>query len=128
MNSDDAWRHACAHYAQPDVAQALLREQDAQGLDVVLHLFALYVRESLGVALDEAALAEAADLVKPWREEVVLPLRTLRRSTKEKTAPGAGGEKACQSVYRLLKEAELRAERAELDALCEWFGARRTRA
>lgn len=125
MNNEDAWKHACRCYARPGVAQALLHEQDQNGLDVVLHLFTLYVREALGISLDAAALAEAERLVKPWRDEVIVPLRALRRATKEKPAPGAGGNEACESVRRMLKEAELRAERAELDALCEWLGARR---
>lgn len=124
MNSSDAWRYVCDHYGKPGVAQRLLREQDERGLDVVLHLFALYVDEVLGSALDEAALAEARKVVKAWREEVITPLRALRRATKEKPAPGAGGNEAGEAVYRLLQQAELRAERAELDALCEWFDAR----
>jgi uncharacterized protein (TIGR02444 family) len=124
MNSEAAWRHACDHYARPGVAKQLLYEQDERGLDVVLHLFALYVDEVLGMALDEAALAEADAVVRTWREEVLTPLRAVRRATNEKPAPGAGGTEAGGAVLRLLQEAELRAERAELDALCDWFGTR----
>lgn len=124
MNSDDAWRHVAAHYAKPGIAQALLREQDEHGLDVVLHLFALYAREALGVSLDATALREAAALVRPWRAEVIRPLRALRRAMKQKPAPGAGGTVDGEVVRQLVKDAELLAERAELDALCEWLARR----
>ena len=128
MNNEDAWHYACDYYGKPGVAEQLLREQDERGLDVVLHLFALYVDEVLGVALDAADLAEAGAVVRTWREEVIGPLRALRRATKEKPAPGAGGKEAGEALHRLLQEAELRAERAELDALGDWFGARGVKA
>lgn len=122
MNSHPAWVYALAHYGKPGVAEALLRRQDEEGLDVVLHLFTLWLREERGVTLDEVALREADVLIRPWRDEVVQPLRALRRAMKGMPAPGA--EQTREQVRQRVKEAELSAERALLDMLCEWLERR----
>lgn len=124
MNQQEAWEHCVRAYGEPGRADELLRAQDEQGMDVVLHLFAGYASERLGVTLDDAALQEAQDLVQPWRERVVLPLRALRRALKEKPAPGAVGPDAGEAVRQLVAQAELQAERAQLDALCDWLKRR----
>lgn len=114
--ADHAWRAICAAYARPGAAQELLRRQDEEGLDVLLHLFAQWARDS-GHALDDAALREAEAAVQPWRDAAVRPLRALRRGMK---AFGPRAEAARQAV----KDAELAAERAQLDLLCDWLTAR----
>jgi uncharacterized protein (TIGR02444 family) len=119
MNSEAAWQWMGEQYAQPGRAAALLAAQDREGLDVVLALFADYCGLQ-GSALSAAELAQADALVRGWREEVVAPLRGLRRAMKEKPAPGAGGMEAAEAVRQQVQQAELAAERAELDALCEW--------
>ncbi len=124
MNHDQAWDFVVQQWEAPGEAERLLQAQDGQGLDVVLHLFARYVVHSTGAAPDAQALADADALVKPWRDEVIAPLRALRRATKQKPAPGAGGSEGSAAVHRLLQEAELRAERAQLDALCQWWTQR----
>lgn len=90
-----------------------------------MHVFTLYAQEARGIVLDPAALQEAAALVRDWREQVVKPLRAVRRAMKEKPAPGAGGES--EVARQLVKSAELRAEQAELESLCNWL-ERRIRA
>jgi len=125
MNHLAAWAFALAHYEKPGVAEALLSRQDEEGLDVVLHLFALYAQEARGIVLDPTALQEADALMRDWREQVVKPLRAVRRAMKKKPAPGAGGES--EAARQLVKNAELRAEQAELESLCNWL-ERRIRA
>jgi uncharacterized protein (TIGR02444 family) len=124
MNQDQAWQFAVQQWEAPGEAARLLRAQDELGLDVVLHLFARWVAHCTGAAPDAKALAQADALVRAWRDEVIAPLRALRRATNEKPAPGAGWEDGSAAVHRLLKEAELRAERAQLDALCRWWAQR----
>jgi len=120
--AETAWRWIAQEYERPGRAAELLRAQDEEGLDVVLHLFAQYAREELGIALDAAALAEADALLREWREEVIVPLRTIRRRLKEKPAPGAGSGDG--TLRPLVQQAELRAERVALEALCEWLTKR----
>jgi uncharacterized protein (TIGR02444 family) len=119
MNSEAAWQWIGERYAEPGRAAALLAAQDREGLDVVLALFADYCGLQ-GDALSPLELAQADALVRGWREEVVRPLRELRRALKEKPAPGAGGIEAAEAVRQQVQQAELAAERAELDALCAW--------
>lgn len=114
-----AWAGIEALYADPALQQALLQRQDEDGLDVVLHLFALWAAAQ-GHALDAAALAQADALVAPWRREVVAPLRALRRSMKPVTA----GAAALETVREQVRSAELAAERAQVHMLCDWLLAR----
>jgi uncharacterized protein (TIGR02444 family) len=115
IDPDEGWAW-CEHaWKQPGEAERLLREQDQHGMDVVLHLFLRWARERHRVELDEAAFAQAQALVRPWRDEVIAPVRALRRRLGQ---PDALHKKA---VRDLLGQAELRAERAQLEALCEWL-------
>jgi uncharacterized protein (TIGR02444 family) len=114
-----AWNGIAALYADPEVAHALLRRQDEEGLDVVLHLFARWAAAQ-GRALDSAELAAADMLVAPWRAEVIAPLRALRRSMKRM----ADDPSRREAVRDKVKAAELAAERAQVQMLCEWLQAR----
>lgn len=124
MRKDDAWNFAVTRYGEPGQAQQLLKLQDEQGLDVVLHLFRQYAQERLGRRLDAQALAEAEAALAPWRAQVIAPMRALRRVLKEtgRFAPVSGSEAA--ALRKQLAEAELQAERAQMDALCDWLEAR----
>jgi uncharacterized protein (TIGR02444 family) len=119
IDPDAAWNGIAALYADPVLAQLLLRRQDEEGLDVVLHLFARWAAAQ-GHPLDAAAQARAEALVAPWRAEVIAPLRTLRRSMK---AIGAGPTLR-EAVRDKVKAAELAAERAQVQMLCEWLQTR----
>lgn len=115
IDPDEAWAWCEQAWKQPGEAERLLREQDEHGLDVVLHLFLRWARDKHRVELDEAAFAQAQALVRPWREDVIGPVRAVRRGLKQ-----ADGTHA-RAVRELLGQAELQAERAQLNALCEWL-------
>ncbi|WP_077002552.1 TIGR02444 family protein [Variovorax sp. KK3] len=119
IDADSAWAAIGALYADPALQQTLLRRQDDEGLDVVLHLFAQWATTQ-GHPLGDAALEEARTLVAPWRNEVIAPLRALRRTMKPMTAGAAGLE----AVRDQVKAAELAAERAQVQMLCNWLQAR----
>lgn len=122
MDTDAAWNAITALYADPDVARDLLRRQDEEGLDVTLHLFALWAGTQ-GVPLDAGELAQADAVVAPWRTGVVQPLRALRRALKAmgQTAPASHGIAAVRSQ---VQAAELAAERAQVGMLCTWLQTR----
>ncbi len=102
------WDYAAEVYEHDGVATACLALQDRFGVDVNLLLYAAWLaklRRRLTAAHLQALEAAIAD----WREEVVRPLRALRRQIR--TTPGAG------DVYDGLKALEMRAERVQLDAM-----------
>ncbi|MBS0317537.1 MAG: TIGR02444 family protein [Proteobacteria bacterium] len=115
--TDRAWHTICTLYAEPALAKELLHRQDHEGLDVVLHLFGRWA-EAEGRPLDPEALARADAHVASWREQVVRPLRRLRRAMKPMESDDAPGIAA---VRRQVQAAELAAERAELEMLCAWL-------
>lgn len=116
----DAWDFCVAEYGRPGVAEALLKRQDDEGLDVMLHLFCRYASECLGLVLDEQAVAEAAAATAAWRKASVLPLRELRRALK----PAAQTDPRVHRLREKLKSAELDAERVQLEQLCAWLAGR----
>lgn len=118
MNDETAaWNHALKLYARPGVAAELLRRQDEEGLDIVLHLFTIWLREDCGLMLSEAHLREAGELVRPWREHVVRPLREARRAARTMGPAGPRRDALREQIQR----AELDAERTQLSLLCAWL-------
>jgi uncharacterized protein (TIGR02444 family) len=119
IDPETAWNGIAALYADAALERSLLRRQDEEQLDVVLHLFARWAATQ-GHALDADALAQAEALVARWRAEVIAPLRALRRSMK--TMPADLDLR--EAVRDKVKAAELAAERAQVQMLCAWLQAR----
>lgn len=113
FNPDSAagafWRFSLDLYARPGVAVACLELQDRHGLDVNLVLFAAWVGVSGRGRLSVADLAAAEAAIAPWRRDVIVPLRDLRRRLK--------GEPDTASLYQSAKAAELDAEHVAQDRL-----------
>jgi uncharacterized protein (TIGR02444 family) len=96
------WDWAQATYARPGVAEACLRLQDEEEQSVPLLLWALW-------SADEARtpdLLTGAATARAWEEEVVGPLRRLRRALK---ALDADADR--EAVRDQVKAVELDAER-----------------
>ncbi len=98
------WRWSLASY--PKVEQTLLVLQDRYGADVNLVLFCAWIGR-----LTPEALEAAEAVARPWREDVVEPLRRLRRQLKQR--PEAAG------LREQVKAAELEAERLAQGLLVE---------
>ncbi|HYH18416.1 MAG TPA: TIGR02444 family protein [Azospirillum sp.] len=102
---DPFWSFSLATYARPGVDRACLDLQDRLGMDVNLVLFALWAGAGCGVRLDPAEMRRLADAVAAWRQDVVVPLRGVRRTLKG--MPG-------MEPFRLrIKAAELESERLQ---------------
>src|SRR4029077_12164574 len=76
------WRFSLRFYRLPGVADACIALQDGCGVDVNILLFFLWLataKRSVPAATAQAVCAKAG----PWRDDVVVPLRTLRRRLKD---------------------------------------------
>jgi uncharacterized protein (TIGR02444 family) len=80
------WTFSLGLYGRPGVAPALLGLQDALGLDVNMLVFCCWAATK-GRALSAADLATVEAVAEPWQNEVVIPLRALRRRLKGGFAP-----------------------------------------
>ena len=101
------WDFSLRFYARPGVAATCLELQDQAGADinVVLYLFFLASRCR---RLDAAETARLDAAVAVWREQVVRPLRAVRRSLKTMlTQP----DDAISRLRDDIKRSELAAEK-----------------
>lgn len=110
----DLWSFSLSLYAAPGVAEACLTAQDRHGADVNLLLWAVWLAVQ-GHDLTVAELAAAEHAIRPWREEVVWPLRAVRRRLK--TGPLPAPAAATESLRTQVKTAELEAEKAQQSLL-----------
>ncbi len=104
------WTFTLAVYERPGVAPACLGLQDRHGLDVNLLLFCGWAA-ARGLALDPHTLRAAEEAVASWRNQVVKPLRGLRRRLK-RDLPGFPAD-AVAALRRRILEVELEAEKLE---------------
>jgi uncharacterized protein (TIGR02444 family) len=118
----DLWRFSSSVYAFADVETACLTLQDVHGVDVPLVLWSVWAGFVVG-ELAEATISEAVASVEPWRQNVVEPLRAIRRWLKcaDTRDPLARPLGQTHDTFADLRErimaAELDAERRQLEAL-----------
>ncbi|WP_187276503.1 TIGR02444 family protein [Parahaliea maris] len=105
------WNYSLAAYSNPGVAQHCLEAQDECGVDVNLLLYAAWLASQAQV-LDERRSRSAMACTDTLRQQVIRPLRTLRRQWK------AWPELA--DLREQLKQLELAAERELQDGLWDW--------
>jgi uncharacterized protein (TIGR02444 family) len=106
---------AFAVYGVDGVSAACLRLQDRFGLDVNLVLAAAYLSAVRGRVLVPDALTRLAEAVSPWHDDVVRPLREVRRRLK--AGPPPAPDSRTQTLRDRLKALELEAEMIELSEL-----------
>lgn len=113
----ECWAFALAIYARPGVAEACLTLQNEAGVDVMLLLTTTFaaVKHRLLSTLDEVrALDEAC---RPWREQIVRPLRAIRSGLK--TGPKPAPSEATEPFRSQVKALELAAEKLQNKLLVE---------
>lgn len=84
------WDYSLALYRQGGVEAACLDLQRRHGLDVNLLLLCCWLG-SRGVALGGGELDQLRRHVRDWQDEVVRPLRAVRRRLKVRLAGAVGG-------------------------------------
>jgi uncharacterized protein (TIGR02444 family) len=113
----DCWAFALHIYAQPGVADACLRLQDDAGVDVMMSLATVFAAVRHGVLLTPSEIRELDDVCRPWREQIVQPLRAIR--TRLKSGPLPAPSNATEPLRSTIKGAELAAERLQNRLLAE---------
>lgn len=113
------WSFALRLYAKAGVSEACLVLQDRMGVDVNVLLFALFAAMDRCVALDERDLQAIDDQVASWRDEVVLPLRSIRRRLK--SGPEPAPDVATEALRDKVKRSEIAAEQIEQAIMARWF-------
>jgi uncharacterized protein (TIGR02444 family) len=106
------WDYSLAVYARDGVADALLALQDGFGLDVNLLLYAAWLADR-GLQLEPGHLAALEARVAPWREQVIRPLRRLRRQWRDYPEAAA--------LRDALKVLELQAEQSQQALIWAYF-------
>ena len=108
------WRFSLRFYRQPGVADACIALQDGCGVDVNVLLFFLWLAAAKRLVGD-ADVQAISGKAGGWRDDVVVPLRTLRRKLKDGSALV---ERGTAEVFRTrIKAIELESERLEQEAL-----------
>jgi uncharacterized protein (TIGR02444 family) len=116
------WRFSLSFYRQPGVAESCLRLQDEAGADVNLLCYLLW-HAALERRLTAADVALIEQRIAPWRAQVVVPLRMVRRALK--TPPAAMPPAAAEAYRGKVKALELEAERLQQEALYDLAQASR---
>lgn len=108
LSRDNAfWQFSLRVYAQRGVADECLALQDQLGLDVNVLLFCAWLAIDRGIALTSADVETIKAEVRAWHDDVVRPLRHVRRHLK----PIA--EQRAQELHAQVKALELDAEQLE---------------
>jgi uncharacterized protein (TIGR02444 family) len=108
------WRFSLRFYRQPGMADACIALQDGCGVDVNILLFFLWLATAQRcVPLDvmQTVCAKAA----PWRDDVVAPLRAVRRRLKDGSALVV--RSTAERFRTAIKAIELESERLQQEAL-----------
>lgn len=109
--SDDVWSYALKLYARPGVEAACLTLQEG-GADVCLVLVAMWLGRT-GVAFATSRMSELESAAQGWREEVIVPLRSLRQRWRESAKQDA----ELAPLREGIKQLELDAEKVLLERL-----------
>ncbi|WP_324764079.1 TIGR02444 family protein (plasmid) [Sinorhizobium meliloti] len=108
------WDFALGFYAASGVGEACLTLQDECGVDVPVLLFSAWLSKH-SVALTEAELVRIDGVVADWRDEVVKPLRSVRRRLKSGPQPAPNHD--TEALRNGLKGIELGSEKIEMAVL-----------
>src|SRR5579871_810862 len=113
----ESWAFALAIYARPGVAEACLTLQNEAGVDVMMMLMAAFAAVRHRSLLTPAEIEALDAACRPWREQVVRRLRTIR--TELKTGLKPTPTEATEPLRSKIKALELEAEKLENRILAE---------
>ncbi|CAN7672130.1 TIGR02444 family protein [Neorhizobium tomejilense] len=108
------WDFALRLYGARGVGKACLLLQDESGVDVPVLLFSAWLAKN-SVALSPTEIARIDGFVAGWRNEVIEPLRAVRRRLKNGPHPAPTQE--TETLRNSVKAVELSSEKIELAVL-----------
>jgi uncharacterized protein (TIGR02444 family) len=112
--SSPFWTFSLSFYRQAGVSEACLELQDRFGVDVNIVLFLLW-SATLRRRLEVGEIRALADRVRAWQNDVVVPIRNLRRFLK--TPPPLLDEGTAELFRTKIKAVELESERLQQEAM-----------
>jgi uncharacterized protein (TIGR02444 family) len=115
----ESWDFALKLYAEPGIADSCLSLQAECSVDVMMLLAAAFAAVRRGVVLTPFDIADMDAACRPWREQIVLPLRALRATLK--TGPAPAPSERTEKLRSSIKAAELSAERLQNEVLAHWL-------
>jgi uncharacterized protein (TIGR02444 family) len=119
--SNGFWEFSLSVYAAPGVSDECLELQDRFGIDVNLLLFAAYAG-SRHLILSPESIDRCSLLVRQWREQVIQPLRSVRRVTKELLQQHSPQiQRQAEDIGSKVKLIELDSEKVQQDLLYQWL-------
>ena len=113
----ECWAFALSIYARPGVAEACLALQNGAGVDVMLLLTVIFAAVKHRVLLTPGEISALDEACRPWREQIVRPLRTIR--SRLKTGPQPAPSEPTEQFRSQVKALELAAEKLENKLLVE---------
>jgi uncharacterized protein (TIGR02444 family) len=113
--NQSCWDFVVKFYAKPGIAQACLELQDRLGVDVSFLLTVLFYAKDRNIDLSVEEIASLDRSISAWRDEVIVPLRRLRRHVKASGLLNSSTE----GFYQRIKADELLAEQIEIGTLAQ---------
>jgi uncharacterized protein (TIGR02444 family) len=113
----DSWAFALEIYARPGVADACLKLQNEAGVDVMMLLMVAYAAVRHRIFLTASEIRTLDETCRPWREQIVRPIRAIRSGLKSGPLPAPNGE--TEQFRSKVKAIELAAERLQNQLLAE---------
>jgi uncharacterized protein (TIGR02444 family) len=120
LTARESWAFALKLYAEPGVSDACLKLQAEAGVDVMLLLVATFAVAQRRIPLTPSDIENMDRACRPWREQIVHPLRAIR--TTLKLGPAPAPSVAGEQLRAQIKAGELAAESLENDLLVAWLG------
>ena len=108
---NDFWDFSLALYGRPAVAPACLALQDEHGADVNVLMWCCWIGASGRGVVEPAELDTVLAAVRWWQDDVVMPLRHVRRRLKgvSSTAP----EDVVETVRKRIAKVEIDTEHVQ---------------
>jgi uncharacterized protein (TIGR02444 family) len=113
----ESWAFALDIYARPGVADACLTLQNEAGIDVMMILMVIFAAVRHRRSLSREEIRALNDVCRPWREQIVWPLRKMRVGLK--TGPLRAPCEETEQFRSKIKSLELSAERLQNQLMAE---------
>lgn len=113
------WAFSLDVYGSDSVAVSCLTLQDDIGVDVNVLLLSLLASLLKHRPLSLGEIDAADQLIRHWREDIVVALRCVRRQLKGGPSPAPNAD--TNALRNAVKVAELNAEKIQQGILAEWM-------